>query len=324
MDAPKLYTLLHHHLDQGHYSAALKVTAKLLALDPKDDLAIRTRAQLLVALDRYSDALHLDSTPHQPSLRRAYCLYKLARTHDAQHTLAAARGAQNASLDDRAADVLQAQLHYRLGQYDTARDLFDDLAATAEPDSPELADLHTNSSAATAHLDFAASVPSVLAHLAGAHRLASTDDLEARPLAAVLPAASTSSSSAPHRSTAAAVASTSTSGSSSSATAPARARTAKGKGALPASYDAARPASALASDRWVPKRERPSMRDALLQAKERARGKKRDRVARETGTQGDAGAGAGGAGAAPSQGQQGKAGGGAGGGAGGKKKKGRK
>lgn len=181
-------------------------------------------------------------------------------------------------------------------------------------DSPELADLHTNSAAATSHLDFAASVPSVLAHLAGAHRLASTDDLEARPLAAVLPAASTSTSAAPHRSTAAPAPVASTSGST---TAPARARTAKGKGALPASYDAARPASALASDRWVPKRERPSMRDALLQAKERARGKKRDRVARESGTQGDAG------GAAPSQGQQVQAQGKAGG-AGGKKKKGRK
>ncbi|GAA5891949.1 hypothetical protein JCM8208_002948 [Rhodotorula glutinis] len=312
MDTVKLYTLLHHHLDQGHYSAALKVTAKLLALDPKDDLALRIRAQLLVALDRYSDALDLDSNP-QPSLHRAYCLYKLARTHDAQDTLAAARDAHDASLDDRAADVLRAQLHYRLGEYDTARDLFDDLAATAEPDSPELADLHTNSSAATSHLDFAASVPSVLAQLSSAHTLASTDDLEARPLADVLPAASTStSSSAPHRAAEAPAPVASTS-------APARARTARGKGALPASYDPSRPASALASDRWVPKRERPSMRDALLQAKERARGKKRDRVARETGTQGDASGGAAGGG----QQVQGKAGGATGGG-GGKKKKGRK
>ncbi|GAA5930268.1 hypothetical protein JCM3775_004347 [Rhodotorula graminis] len=317
MDTPKLYTLLHHHLDQGHYSAALKTTAKLLAIDPNDDLAIRTRAQLLVALDRYSDSLQLEST--QPSLHRAYCLYKLARTHDAHDTLAAARH----TADDRAADVLQAQLHYRLGEYDAARDLFDDLAATAEPDSPELADLHTNSAAATAHLDFAASVPSVLAHLATAHRLASTDDLEARPLADVLPTASTSASTAPLRSSAAPAPVASTSGTTATATAPTRARTAKGKNALPSSYDAARPASALASDRWVPKRERPSMRDALLQAKERARGKKRERVARESGTQGDAAAGAGAGAAGQGQGKAGGAGGGGGGG-GGKKKKGRK
>ena len=56
------------------------------------------------------------------------------------------------------------------------------------------------------------------------------------------------------------------------------------------------------------------MRDALLQAKERARGKKRDRVARESGMQGAA------EGPAAPAGGGGNAQGGKGGGGGGKKK----
>jgi len=44
MDTPKLYTLLHHHLDQAHYSAALKTTAKralLLPLTPSSHQLVR-------------------------------------------------------------------------------------------------------------------------------------------------------------------------------------------------------------------------------------------------------------------------------------------
>ncbi|GAA6047527.1 hypothetical protein JCM3770_005791 [Rhodotorula araucariae] len=308
----QLYTLLHHHLDLAHYPAALKTTAKLLQLDPTDQLALRTRAQLLVALDRYPDALALTHPAHD-ALARAYCLYKLARPLDAQHALTAAVTATD--IDHRAADVLQAQLHYRLGDYESARDLFDDLAASAEPDSPELPDLQANSSAASAHLEFAASVPAVLASLSSSASLPSTDDLEARPLALVLPSTSTStatligpSRTAPTASTSAAV-----------ATGSSKPRTRR---PLPKSFDAARPATALADDRWVPKRERPSMRDALLQAKEKARGKKRDRVMREQGMQGAAAAepalAPGGGGAAGGAVKHGGAK------AGGKKKKGKK
>ncbi|BGP36217.1 hypothetical protein JCM10450v2_000113 [Rhodotorula kratochvilovae] len=277
MAASKLYTLLHHHLDHGHYPAALKVTAKLLAADPTDHLALRTRAQLLVALDRYHDAL---AHPAADALARAYCLYKLARTDEAQQALNTARDSGD-DIDDRAADVLQAQLHYRLGEYDSARDLFDDLASTAEPDSPELPDLQANSAASSAHLEFASAVPSTLASLAEGALLPSTDELEARPLALVLPA--TSSAAGPSRAPAhAPVASTSSAAPTPAPTKP------KTRRALPKSFDAARPASALPDDRWVPKRERPSMRDALLQAKEKARGKKRERVMREQGMQGAA------------------------------------
>lgn len=81
----------------------------VLALDAHDALALATRTQLLVALDRYRDALALDST-HDDPLARAYCLYKLARPHDARKELKAARDSAAHAYDPRAVDVLEAQL----------------------------------------------------------------------------------------------------------------------------------------------------------------------------------------------------------------------
>ncbi|GAA5999908.1 uncharacterized protein JCM10292_003532 [Rhodotorula paludigena] len=334
MSADKLYALLHRQIDHHAYPAALKTTAKLLALDAKDALALATRTQLLVALDRYRDALALDST-HDDPLARAYCLYKLARPHDARKKLETARVSTAHTYDPRAVDVLEAQLHYRLGEYEQARDLFDDLAATADQDSPELADLQANSSAASAHLDFLASLPSHLAAASASESDSSTsaplvpsiDELESRPLALVLPASLTGASSS---SAAAArlAASASAAAPSSSAAPPSKPRTRR---PLPKSFDPSRPPPADAADRWIPKRERPSMRDALLQAKEKARGKKRERVRAREGMQGAAtgtGEGEHVTGAAKGAGKNaGSAAGGGGGGAGaggGKKKKGRK
>ncbi|GJN91997.1 hypothetical protein Rhopal_005025-T1 [Rhodotorula paludigena] len=326
MSADKLYALLHRQIDHHAYPAALKTTAKLLALDAHDALALATRTQLLVALDRYRDALALDST-HDDPLARAYCLYKLARPHDARKELKTAHDSTAHTYDPRAVDVLEAQLHYRLGEYEQARDLFDDLAATADQDSPELADLQANSSAASAHLDFLASLPSHLAAAASesdsstsAPLVPSIDELESRPLALVLPAsltgAASSSAAAAVRLAAAAAAPSS---SSSAAPPPSKPRTRR---PLPKSFDPSRPPPADAADRWIPKRERPSMRDALLQAKEKARGKKRERGAGATG-EGE-GALAGAAKGVGKNAGSGGGGGGAGGAGGGKKKKGRK
>lgn len=92
-------------------------------------------------------------------MTRAYCLYKLARPHEAAEALNELANEEEAARDpeqERARQVLEAQLvrspplklgihletseltrprapqSYRLGEYERARDLFDELAATAE------------------------------------------------------------------------------------------------------------------------------------------------------------------------------------------------
>ncbi|GAA5955295.1 hypothetical protein JCM8115_001907 [Rhodotorula mucilaginosa] len=296
----KLYRTLHDQIDLALYPQALRTVNKLLARDPDDQLALATRAQLVVALDRYPDALQLESLN---PLTRAYCLYKLARPHEAAEALEAVLEDEPADPEqDRARQVLEAQLSYRLGEYERARDLFDELAATAELDSPELADLEANLAACTAQLDFLAAVPATLANLSssgsgsgsGSRAVPSVDELEARPLALVLPSTSAASASS------ATVARGQTgkgASSSGGTTATPRARrrprgkrfaTATAEGAESGNLPAAAAPPPPAEDRWIPKRQRPSMRDALLQAKEKQRGRKRDKVMAAATTQGSA------------------------------------
>lgn len=170
-------------------------------------------------------------------------------------------------------------------------------------DSPELADLEVNLAACTSQLEFLEAVPATLADLASSapgSGVPSVDELEQRPLALVLPSASTSAGAgagprgaATSDRPAAARTSRRRPRGARFAAAPASGagRTADGRPAgLPAELAAQPPP---AEDRWIPKRQRPSMRDALLQAKEKQRGRKREKVmAAMQATQGAAAAGA--------------------------------
>ncbi|GAA5981000.1 hypothetical protein JCM10908_003947 [Rhodotorula pacifica] len=285
----KLYRTLHDQIDLALYPQALRTVNKLLARDPQDRLALRTRTQLVVALDRYPDALKFEATDQ---LTRAYCLYKLARPQEAMIALEKAREVEDGWFEG---EVLEAQLSYRLGEYEHARDLFAELAQSAELDSPELADLEANLSACTAQLDFLAAVPATLAHLSasssGGSRavLPSVDELEARPLALVLPSASTSAQGAAAAAKTAGSSAGPSTSSAPAATTTTRSRRPRGKRFAPSTAPSnGQPAPRIplevasqpppAEDRWIPKRQRPSMRDALLQAKEKQRGRKREKV----------------------------------------------
>ncbi|KWU46832.1 hypothetical protein RHOSPDRAFT_31654 [Rhodotorula sp. JG-1b] len=297
----KLYRTLHDQIDLALYPQALRTVNKLLARDPADQLALATRAQLVVALDRYPEALQLESAD---PLTRAYCLYKLARPNEAAEALNELANEQEVDdpEQDRARQVLEAQLSYRLGEYERARDLFDELAATAELDSPELADLEANLAACTAKLDFLVAVPATLANLSGSgsHVVPSVDELEARPLALVLPSSSAASTSATIGGGGRGQTGKTASSPGGTTTATPRARRrprgkrfaatmAGGTESNLSAVNAAAPPPA--EDRWIPKRQRPSMRDALLQAKEKQRGRKRDKVmAAAAATQGSAAA----------------------------------
>ncbi|GAA5861565.1 hypothetical protein JCM1840_005412 [Sporobolomyces johnsonii] len=289
----KLYRTLHDQLDAQLYPAAFKTCNRILRADPADPLAQQTKLQLLVALDRFPDALHDRSTD---ALTRAYCLYKLGRAGEAATAL------EDEDDEDRAVQVMRAQVDYRLGEYERSRDLFDDLAATAEADSPEAADLQHNSTTCTSHLDFLGSVFTTLnSSSSSAQPHLSIEELESRPLALVLPSAPRQKATLIATAAAASTRST-TSG------APRTRRPAK-------HFD---PSRQPAEDRWIPKRQRPSMRDALLQAKEKARGKKKERVALTQGAAAVEPAATG------TPAKQGGAGGGGGGKGAGKKKKGKK
>ncbi|GAA6025148.1 hypothetical protein JCM11491_000232 [Sporobolomyces phaffii] len=247
----RLYRTLHDQLEHALYPAALKTTQRILRADPHDALALATEVQLLLALERFPAALQHD---HATPVERAYALYKSARAPEARALLHAG----DVDLDDdRAARVLLAQVDYRQGDYEASRDGFDDLANTADVDSPELDDLHHNSETCSTHLAFLSSVPS-RASTSAAHHL---DDLESRPLALVLPAQPRVRPTAP------------TLAVGSSADRKAR----KPRTTRPLKrFDADK---VPVEDRWIPKRQRPSMRDQLLQNKEKARGRKKDKVA---------------------------------------------
>lgn len=78
----------------------------MLRLNPDDSLAAQTRIQVLIALDRYPQALEL-LQPESDSLTRAYCLYKTARESEAKAVL---NQLPSDHSQDRSAQLLQAQV----------------------------------------------------------------------------------------------------------------------------------------------------------------------------------------------------------------------
>ena len=123
VNAQQLYRTLHDQLDQQHLEKGLKTCEKreqsrcsvctasltpsaVLRLDSADTLATHTQVQLLVALDRYPEALALLS-PDSDKLTRAYCLYKTGRETEAQQTIGQLGDEER---EDRAAKLLEAQV----------------------------------------------------------------------------------------------------------------------------------------------------------------------------------------------------------------------
>lgn len=282
----KHYRSLHDQIDAGFLANALKTCDKILRLTPTDTLATQTRIQLLIALDRYPAALQLLT---DPGIERIYCLYKTGRVAEAAEAL---NGLDEDAAETRAARLLEAQVKYRSEDYEASRDIYDELLATADADSPEIADLQTNLNAANAHLDFLSAVPSTLA----SSSVPSLETLESTPVAPLIQ--SSIYKSAPL------VASTL----ASTSKAPAKKASAAKAGAK------GKPAKELDPDRWLPKRERAGFADEIVRRREQERGRKKQQQASLL-TQG----------AAESVVPPPKAtGGGGGGGAGGKKKKGKK
>lgn len=84
----------------------------VLRIDPADPLALQIRAQLLIALDAYADALRKPASQGTSRLARAYCFYKVGRVDEARGELDALEeeDAGAGEEEERAREVLRAQL----------------------------------------------------------------------------------------------------------------------------------------------------------------------------------------------------------------------
>jgi len=216
--------------------------------------------------------------------------------------------------------------NYRLDQFETARDLYEDLIATAEPvsnsplvhnrgmpslsiradwcprlfpqDAPELIDLQTNLDACQSSVNFLSSLPSAIANAS----IPPLETLEAQPIGPLLAPIFKAFSPRPVASTSVLLVPASD------------AATKAPRGKLPRNYEASvAKGKGPDPDRWLPYRERPGMAELIVAKREKARGRNKELMQ----------------GGAADEGAKGKAGPGtpakAGGGGGGvKKKKGKK
>ncbi|WWC90115.1 uncharacterized protein L201_005048 [Kwoniella dendrophila CBS 6074] len=150
---PKLYRALTDQIDDGYYSNAIKTCKKILLLDPTSQAAYQTLLFLQLQTDDYTSALTLLENPPKDAesleFEKAYCLYRLHREKEALDLIN--------GKDDRKVHHLEAQIRYRLGEYQRAQEIYDDLLVNVGSSSPEHSDILTNLSAASSHQEFSTS-----------------------------------------------------------------------------------------------------------------------------------------------------------------------
>ena len=113
---------LHQSVEAEDDEAALAASESILAESPTDGTAYECKCVALIKLSRYKEALEaLDSKANLAPGRefeRAYCLYMLNREAESLKTLE-----DGEPLSGRRAQ-LAAQIHYRLGNFEQAAELF--------------------------------------------------------------------------------------------------------------------------------------------------------------------------------------------------------
>ncbi|WVR05118.1 hypothetical protein IAU60_002130 [Kwoniella sp. DSM 27419] len=149
---PKLYRALTDQVDDGHLQNAIKTCKKIMSLDASSQAAFQTLLFLYLQTDEYTSALALldapPSTAESLDFERAYCLYRLHREKEALSTLDVLK------TRGKKVDQLEAQIRYRLGEYQRAHEIYEDLLADCDSSSPEHPDILTNLNATTSHIDF--------------------------------------------------------------------------------------------------------------------------------------------------------------------------
>ncbi|KDQ20132.1 hypothetical protein BOTBODRAFT_51471 [Botryobasidium botryosum FD-172 SS1] len=192
----RLFSSLSSQIDGSHFKNALKTCDKILRLSPVDEDALRTKLVLLLQLDQYGTALTLidslaasssDPKAHSFGFERAYVLYRLHRESEADAAL------KELDTEEKGVMHLEAQLKYRQGEYEAARDIYNDILVNHSPDADEHHDIITNLSATQKHIEFLSQ-----GYLTSVHALpVSIAALEAAGAPSLPPAQSAFSASAP-------------------------------------------------------------------------------------------------------------------------------
>jgi signal recognition particle subunit SRP72 len=141
-------------IEGAYFANALKTCDKILRLVPGDQDTIQTKIFLLLQTNQYGAALKLveeHKANKELQFENAYTLYRL---HKEQEVTDLVREQKGSGQNERGFVHLEAQLAYRQGNYDVARDLYNNLLDTCQPDTEEHGDLLTNLSATQTHLDF--------------------------------------------------------------------------------------------------------------------------------------------------------------------------
>ncbi|GAB5589568.1 Signal recognition particle subunit SRP72 [Umbelopsis nana] len=129
---PALFGELERFVSQADYDKALKMCDKILNIASDDQDALHCKLITLIRLERYSDALALLARKFKGEnkflFERAYCLY---RSNQLTQALEVIETAKKANLQDVATRHLEAQLNYRLENYDAClavyRSLLDEM-----------------------------------------------------------------------------------------------------------------------------------------------------------------------------------------------------
>ncbi|KAF8991480.1 hypothetical protein BDQ17DRAFT_1287587 [Cyathus striatus] len=143
----RLFTSLCAQIDGGHFTNAIKTCDKILALSPGDEDATQTKLFLLLQTESYIPALSLLPNTTTFPFEKAYTLY---RTHQEPESLAIL----STLPPTRGKSHLEAQLFYRLGDFASAFDKYNDLLESADPGSEEHTDILTNLHAVQTQLEF--------------------------------------------------------------------------------------------------------------------------------------------------------------------------
>jgi len=117
--------------DNEEYERALKFCSKAEAARPDDELLSRCRIFALLNMNKWQDALQAcekSAAAEAVAFERAYCLYRLNRFQEVLDALSSAE-------DSYSAQRLEAQVHYRMGDYEKAAEMYEALRKEDEEDN---------------------------------------------------------------------------------------------------------------------------------------------------------------------------------------------
>ncbi|KAK9465071.1 hypothetical protein V1512DRAFT_266925 [Lipomyces arxii] len=121
------------HAQNDEHTYVLDLANKMLRQDSTDFEAKKAKIIALIKLDRYSEALSVfdgDSlSPSELALERAYCLYRLGKTDDANELIDSAQRNEGVTeFQARGLLHLKAQIAYRLEKFADSKKTYDELA----------------------------------------------------------------------------------------------------------------------------------------------------------------------------------------------------